>query len=219
MSSELPESLLFFNQESLIVEITKLALHAEFHPEHQIAWLGTAKAVEACIHATRPMSIYFNPPRQHLNWALNRLWLNSALHLGYQFQLVEQHFPKIEQAILSQDPVKFLEQLILETRPNTQKLSSQYNGQYSPTATTQEVLALMDMGCKAYKNAEGKMMLNFENQEEPLALTRSSTHLFPSMFMKSAVKRSHSCPVAPATSPPPYENWTELFIWHKEAPF
>lgn len=213
------DNLLFYNQDMLQQEITRLVLHAELHPHNKIVWLGTARAVNAAIQYVRPKCVYLNPPPRDLTWGLNRLWLQAAVELGYEFRLVEQHFPVIEKAILSQDPAKFLEQLLLETRGDSIEYTSQYNGQYSCTATTQEILALMNMGCVAYKDNKDhsiKFTPRLRAQEEPLSLYSYSAQLENlGQFQRPPVGRIHSSADIKPSNPPPYDEWTEHFVWNK----
>lgn len=217
MASDTADNLLFYNEAMLHQEITKLFLHAELHPENKFAWLGTARAVDATIQYVRPLCIYFNPPRHYLTWGMNRLWLHAAISLGYQFHLVEQHFPTIEKAILSQDPSKYLEQLLLETRGDSLAYTSQYNGHHTCTATNHEVLALMDLGCTAYKDKYDNS-IKFAPQkkayEDPLSLYASKLSMMGA-FRRPPIGRIHSTSDIHASNPPPYDEWTNHFVWNR----
>ena len=139
--------------ETLNIELTKLALHAELHPEAKVFWLGTARTVMAVINSNRGIGTYLNCDDEKWTWHLNRIWLQAAMILGYQCELVEQHFPNIQKAIFSQDGgANFVEELLKSVRNKGSDQTSQYNGYDAPTATTQEILVLMDMGCVANKN-------------------------------------------------------------------
>jgi hypothetical protein len=202
------ESLLSYEHDLFIIEITKLLLHAHYHPGKKIAWLGTAHAVNAVIEQSAGEGMYFNPNRAHFSWMLNRIWLQTALHLGYHFKLIEQHFPAIEAALLSQNPAQFLAQLSLEMREESTGNCSQYNGDSSPTATTQEILALMDMGCTAKKNQTTDHGIFLSPLEKP--------HEEP-FFLKqhprvSALRKNHSAPnLTHASTPPPFDTRLKLF--------
>ena len=215
MASRTTDNLLFYNEAILHQELTKLYLHAALHPQQKFAWLGTARAVDATIENVRPSCIYFNPPRHFLTWGLNRRWLHAAVSLGYQFHLVEQHFPSIEKAILTQKPIKYIEQLLLETRDDSLKHTSQYNGNYSCTATNQEILALMDMGCTAYKDELDQSIRLVPPRtacEESLSMYASVTKL--GTFAHCPVKRNHSTSDIQASAPPPYDDWNNHFTWN-----
>lgn len=215
MASRTTDNLLFYNETILHQEITKLYLHAALHPQQKFVWLGTARAVDATIQSIRPTCIYFNPPRHFLTWGLNRRWLHAAVSLGYQFHLVEQHFPSIEKAILTQKPIKFIEQLLLETRGDSLKYTSQYNGHYSCTATNQEILALMDMGCTAYKDELDhsiRLVPPRNSYEESLSTYASVTKL--GTFAYCPIKRNHSTSDIQASAPPPYDDWNNHFTWN-----
>lgn len=220
LGSNTNDNLLFYNKAMLQQEITRLVLHAELHPQNKTVWLGTARAVNAAIQYARPMCIYLNPPPRDLTWGLNRLWLQAAVELGYEFRLVEQHFPVIEKAILSQDPAKLLEQLLLETRGDSIEYTSQYNGHYSCTATTQEILALMNMGCVAYKDTIDhsiKFSPCRQAQEEPLSLYSYSAQLANlGQFQRPPAGRIHSSSDINASDAPPYDEWTSHFVWNKK---
>lgn len=219
MAPSMRESLLYYNSDALMLEITKLALHARYHPTRKIIWLGTARAVTAMIESSTPVDAYFNPLPQHLTWILNRLWLQAAVGLGYHFKLIEQHFLNIEAALLTKNPAKFIEKLLLETRSDNEQNTSQYNGNFSPTATTQEVLALLDMGCIAHKDPVSHGISFTPPQmayEEPLF---SSLDTISSFFKQnpqstpSHLYRPHSfSELDKASQPPPYKNLIENFI-------
>ena len=213
------ESLIHYDEATLMQEIIKLALHAKCHPKNKTLWLGTARAVDAMIAHSKPRCAYFNPPPQHLTWMLNRIWLQAAVNLGYRFRLVEQHFHNIESAILSHNPLKFLEQLLLETRADNEQNTSQYNGNYAPTATTQEVLALMDMGCIGHKDPYNHSISFTPSQmsyQESRFYSQTDTNLFftqPNSTQGVRIQRSHSLDdLNAASSPPPYRTLREHFI-------
>jgi len=202
-----PESLLSYDEQSLTLEITKLILHAKLHPDEKIIWLGTARAVDATIKQPPGRGMYLNPINKNFSWGLNRAWLQVAAHLGYTFQLIEQHFPKIESALLSQDAAKFIEQLLMEMRAPGSNNTSQYNGDYSPTATPQEILVLLDMGCTAHKNSsDQRIILKAPTYREDLtSKEQNKIGIF--------CKRTHSCPAFDeASAPPAYNKKSENFI-------
>ncbi|MCR9192435.1 MAG: hypothetical protein NXI01_07215 [Gammaproteobacteria bacterium] len=220
MTSNTPDKLLSYDENTLTLEITRLILHARLNPENKVVWLGTARAVNAMIEHAKPIGIYLNPEPSQLTWALNRFWLKTAAQLGYEIKLVEQHFPKIETALLSQDPAKFLEQLLLETRENSTDKTSQYNGNYSPTATPQEVIALMDMGCVAYKAPDKSIAFSLPpmRYEESLWLSSRNTRL--EKKVPTSIKflgRNHTFDGVPASNPPPFQDRSEHFRSPKAA--
>ena len=225
ITQTIPDTLLFYYEQVLFDEILKLVIHAQLYPENKMVWLGTARAVNAMIEYAQPICMYFNPLPKDLTWTLNRLWLQTAMNLGYQFRLVEQHFPSVEVALLSQDPSKFLHELLLETRSNHPSNTSQYNGNYSPTATPQEILALIDMGCVAFKDHEDQSISFFAPKtsvEEPRQFHYYHPDIKFDLFspreaqpLKTKIQRSHSEGdikiSAPLPAPPPYAHPTQNF--------
>ncbi|WP_115702314.1 hypothetical protein [Legionella sainthelensi] len=208
MSLDWPESLLRFNNQAFEDEITKLVLHAFLHPDKKRIWLGTARTVEAAIKKYPGEGTYLNPASDKWTWELNRAWLQAAVQIGYQFILIEQHFPDVEAAILSCDASKLIEQLAREMRSNSKFKTSQYNGNDSPTATPQEILVLMDMGCIAHKNpADGRLILSSPVVcDEPLPIQKN-------IIGGLGIKRHHSCPnLRHISSPPPLSNSKDHFI-------
>ncbi len=152
-------------------------------------------------------AIYFNPSAATWTWELNRAWLQAGVYLGYKFMLVEQHFPAIETAILSGDTSKFVLQLVNEMRPESSANTSQYNGDYSPTATTQEILVLMDMGCVARKMEDGRLVFYppVTREEPPI--------IYETLPAPGLLRRSHSCiDFGTASPPPPFDNRKDHFI-------
>jgi len=149
-----PENILQCDFSALYIEITKLALHAQLHPDHKVFWLGTARVVNRMIQDRSGLGTYLNCDDTLWSWHLNRIWLQAAIYLGYSCQLIEQHFPNIDKALLSADSSNFIRELLKEIRSEGPENTSQYNGNDSPTATTQEILVLMDMGCAVTKNED-----------------------------------------------------------------
>lgn len=146
------DGILKCDYNALYIELTKLVLHAELHPNDKTFWLGTARAVIATIVEKNGQGTYLNCEDSKWTWHLNRIWIQTAIMLGFTCELVEQHFPIIEETLLSQDGgVSFIEALLGEVRSNADQ-TSQYNGYDSPTATTQEILVLLDLGCIPEKN-------------------------------------------------------------------
>lgn len=196
-----------YNSEALDKEIIKLVLHSLLHPNSKIVWLGSARPVSAMIKSTKldakgdrkeerkaGEGIYLNCDDSEWSWELNRAWLQTAAIMGFEFRLVEQHFPEIEKAILSGESANLLQQLAKEIRSDT--TPTQYSGKTSPTATPQEILALMDMGCVGRKNPDGSLSL---------ALPKKSFDDEKAYISKSGVslKRSHSAPNLFRSAPPP----------------
>jgi hypothetical protein len=162
------ESILKCDYSSLSIEITKLVLHAKLHPHKKIFWLGTARAVDITLRTQAGEGTYLNCDDKKWTWQLNRLWLQAAIHLGYSCKLVEQHYPRVEKAILSQNASFFVRQLLRATRKQGVQNTSQYNGDDAPTATTQEMLVLMDLGCHASKNEQQSIIFSRAGvREEP----------------------------------------------------
>lgn len=203
-------TLLSYNDSALEGEITKLALHALLHPEKKRVWLGSSRAVISVIKNHKDDAIYLNSTDKEWSWELNRAWLQAAVKMGYEFRLVEQHFPNIEKAILSKDPANLLLELANEIRPANK--TSQYNGSDSPTATTQEILVLMDMGCTPNKNEDGSIsFLPPMTKEEP-SFIRESVSSF-------GLKRTHSCPSFFKAGPlPPLDNRVDHFKEPESSP-
>jgi len=115
--------------------------------------------------------------------------------------------------MLSQDPVKFLEQLLLETREESEHKTSQYNGNYSPTATPQEVMAVMDMGGVAHKNHDGSISFSLPRTcEEPKYFNSHNTHIEKSIPPSlKFLGRNHTFDGTNVSNPPPYQDWLEHF--------
>lgn len=200
------EGILFYDNRALEGAIAKLVLHSLLNPDKKVIWLGTARAVEATIKHWQGDATYFNPSASTWSWELNRGWLQAAVHFGYVFKLVEQHFPDIEKAILSGDSSSFVEQLAREMRAEGVDKTSQYNGGYEPTATTQEILVLMDMGCVARKNPEDGSILFYPPmlREEPSPILKH--------YGSHVLQRRHSCPnLFKIASPPPLDKPIEHF--------
>lgn len=200
------EGILFYDNEALEGEIAKLALHSLLNPDKKVVWLGTARAVEAAIKHWQGDATYFNPATSAWSWELNRGWLQAAVHFGYVFKLIEQHFPDIEKTILAGDSSAFVEQLAREMRAEGVDKTSQYNGGYEPTATTQEILVLMDMGCVARKNPEDGSISFYPPmlREEPSPILKHE--------VSQVLQRRHSCPnLFKIASPPPLDKPIEHF--------
>lgn len=187
------DSLLHCDNEALKKEIWKLALYALLNPDQKIAWIGTARAVNAAIKNKKPIAMYFNPTDKCHTWELNRAWLQAAVKLGYEFKLVEQHFPNIESAIFSGNPAFLVAELAKEIRPRNK--ASQYNSSYgSPTATPQEMLVLMELGCVGKKNPDGSISLLPPQRKEAESVQT---------LRVAKLKRNHSCPDFFKAAPPP----------------
>lgn len=181
--------------EALYIELTKLALHAKLHPNHKKVWLGTARAVLAIIgeKTNREIGTYLNCDDSRWSWHLNRLWLQAALSLGFRLELVEQHYPKVEAALLSRDGgASFVQELLRQVRENT-KATSQYNGSDAPTATTQEVLVLLDMRGIPKKGENNRIYLSQpaildDSLRTNINISRAANPLFHSWESGSSAK-------------------------------
>jgi|GEM_PF-3081746 len=174
------DGLLKCDFDTLYLELTKLALHAELYPEAKVFWLGTSRAVMAVIRKRAGQGTYLNCDDSKWSWHLNRIWLQAAMILGYQCELVEQHFPNIEEALFSQDGGAFVEELLKAVRPKNTDCTSQYNGYDAPTATSQEILVLMDMGCVANKHEENKRIYFSKPQTKEMPSPSSNGRTSPS---------------------------------------
>lgn len=193
------ESLVHFDEATLEHEFFKLALFSLLNPHDKIAILGTARAVEAYANAHFGETIYFNPPAEKYTWETNRSWLQAAVYLGFQFNLIEQHYPNIEEAILSCSTSKLIFELANEIRSSDTE--SQYNGTFSPTATPQEILALLDMGCSARKAEDNTLSLISPSQHNELSPKKAC-----------AIKRTHTSPHLYRSAPlPPLNNRKDHF--------
>jgi len=106
---------------------------------------------------------------------------------------VEQHFPNIEKAILSGRPDLLLTQLIYEIRPS--HLSSQYNGDNAPTATSQEILATLHMG-----------LIGKRNSDYSVSLVKNSLRIVDDSYdiiKPGKLHKTHSCPNISEIAPLP----------------
>ena len=192
------DGLLKCDFDTLYLELTKLALHAELYPEAKVFWLGTSRAVMAVIRKRAGQGTYLNCDDSKWSWHLNRIWLQAAMVLGYQCELVEQHFPNIEDAIFSQDSGAFVEELLKAVRPKNTDCTSQYNGYDAPTATSQEILVLMDMGCVANKHEENKRIYFSKPQTKEMPSPSSNGRTSPS---KSTLYHSWDSGFSASASP------------------
>ncbi len=188
-------------------ELFKAALHAELNPDRKIAWIGTARSVKAIIKENQGQGIYLNCEENSWNWCLNRAWLHAIVLMGYDIHLVEQHFPNIEAAILSEKPERLLAELIQEIRP--EEIESQYSGGDSPTATPQESLFLLDMGCVPEKLDNGRLIL-----KKPVAITDEL--VFSQNQVHCTLTRQHDYPGFFKAAPPPLNK--DAILENFEAP-
>lgn len=189
--------------EALEKEIINLAIFALLNPDNKRIWLGTARAVNAAIENWPGKAAYFNPAFKDNSWELDRAWLLAAVQLGYEFCLVEQHFPEVEKAILSGDPSCLIEQLAKEIRPTG---TSQYNGGNSSTATPQEILVLLEMGCVGRKNPDNSLSLVRPQN------ARCAEDAFLNKNGALRLKPNHSCPdLFKAAAPPPLSHPKQHF--------
>ncbi len=197
MDIKTSENLLKCDFPTLGIEINKLVLHSQLHPDNKIFWLGSARVVNKILHDQPGKGTYLNCDDGKWSWQLNRYWLQAAIYLGYTCKLIEQHFPMIESALLSQDPSAFVLRLLLAMREEGEDNTSQYNGNDGPTATTQEILVLMDLGCKVTKNQEQSILISKSSTHEIHSPSRSRMHS-PTDMRRS---RSHSWDGSNSASP------------------
>jgi len=188
------------------IELIKLSIHAKLYPHHKIAWIGTARAVDATIRNNQDdFAVYYNPESKYNTWELNRAWIQTAAILKYTFFLVEQHFPNIERTIISGSSTKFILELVKEVRE--EKVRSQYTRGDSPTAASQEALLLLMLGYRGYKDEENHLMMSPPATYYPiLGLQEDNGNVV------GRLRRSHSCPdFFRAAPPPPFEKLQENF--------
>ena len=82
LSNQTNEGLFKCDFDALYLELTKLALHAELHPDQKIIWLGSARSVMAVIDEKDEWGTYLNCDDTKWTWHLNRLYL-----IAYLFQV------------------------------------------------------------------------------------------------------------------------------------
>ncbi len=184
------DNIYYFDHDALEREIIKLKLYAFQFPENKIAWIGTARAVNAMIREHPGQGAYFNPDSHHHTWALNRAWLHAAAAMNFEFLLVEQHYPSVENAILSNRPAELFAELVKEARDETH--TSQYSGHQGPTATPQEMLVLLELGYRGKKNPDCSLQLfkpkrihSIDHADDPPSPTKhvfKRTHTSPELF-------------------------------------
>ena len=182
-------------------EITKLILHAELHPQHKKIWLGTARSVNAIIQDKNEFGTYLNCDDTKWTWLLNRLWLQAAINLGYSIELVEQQYPKMEHALMAQDGGALFVQELLNQVRSKPELTSQYTGSDAPTATSQEILVLLDMGCNISKGSNHRISFS-----RALARDTASNLFSSSARYRSSNPCSHSWDGGHFTSQPPLKS-------------
>lgn len=159
MGTATGEGLFKCDFDALYIELTKLALHAELHPESKTVWLGTARSVIAMVETNNEIGTYLNCDDHKWTWHLNRLWLQAALSMGFKLELIEQHYPSIEDALLAGDGgARFVQELLKQVREDAND-TSQYNGYDAPTATAQEILAALDTRCMLRKGSNNRICL------------------------------------------------------------
>lgn len=191
--------------DALYIELTKLALHAKLHPNNKKVWLGTARSVFAIIgeKINREIGTYLNCDDSRWSWHLNRLWLQAALSLGFKLELVEQHYPNVEAALLSRDGgASFVQELLRQVRENT-KDTSQYNGSDAPTATAQEVLVLLDMRGIPNKGVNNRIYLSQPGiLDDSLRTNRNSSRTANPLFHSWESGSSAKAPASPLKNSP-----------------
>ena len=186
-------------------EISKLILHAKLHPEQKTIWLGSARSVNAIIENKTELGTYLNCDDNKHSWLLNRLWLQIAINLGYSIELVEQQYPRMEHALMAQDGGALFIQTLHDHLRSDPNFSSQYTSADAPTATSQEILALFDMGCVVSKGKNQRIQFSRNPKSADLEFFRglSKTRYSP---LNSRSWEQH------ATSTPPL-NTSPLQCW------
>ena len=194
------------NSEAFKAEVIKLVLYKRLSLQNgvqPIAWIGSAKTLTTMLEDPNPSlperrGIYLNCG-EYLTPEFNRAWLLSLMEMGYEIKLVERQFPSIEKAILSNKPIDFLLLLAEEIRKmNDQNdpgaCHSQYNGGDSPTATSLEILLLMNMGCTATKDIKEGTISLFKPKITAIDTSEYSSPK-PEMLSQYRLskRRSHSC--------------------------
>ncbi|KTC78734.1 hypothetical protein [Legionella cincinnatiensis] len=150
------------NSVALKSEIIKLQLYAQYCRDNDlplVAWIGSARPVFSMIADHPGEGAYLNCDDAKWSPELNSTWLLIVSSMGYEIKLVEQHYPKVVDALTSGKILNYVSALIDEIRPFPKEFDSQYHGGDQPTATPQEILRLMSIGCKAKKNDDGSVSL------------------------------------------------------------
>ncbi|AUH73564.1 hypothetical protein [Legionella sainthelensi] len=150
------------DESALKSEIIKLHLYAKYCQDNNlplVAWIGSARPVFSMIADHPGKGAYLNCDDAKWSAELNSTWLLIVSGLGYEIKLVEQHFPNVAKAIESGNIFNYISAIANEMRPNTKQSHSQYHGGDQPTATPQEILRLMSIGCTAKKNEDGSISL------------------------------------------------------------
>jgi hypothetical protein len=233
-------TLLHYDEETLESALSDLISHAIHNPENKVIWLGSARTVngmkkssDLCTLGNNPIATFLNCPDDKWTWELNRAWLMAAVELDYEFRLVEQHYPNVESAILSGSPVSVLIEMANEIR--SEKNPSQYNGTDEPTATTQEILVLLDLGCVPKKNNDNSLSLlspthriyseddiHFSFKHLSQLKTNQATSSSSSSSSIQAglgLQRRHSCPNFFKAGPlPPIGSFSEHFKEPEKSP-
>ncbi|KTC98699.1 hypothetical protein [Legionella erythra] len=173
-----------FIAEEFKYEIMKISLFSTLAKESgkkAIAWIGTSRSVMAKVNQNPGEGAFLNCDDDKWSPQLNRAWLISLLMLDYQIQMVEPQFPTMEKAILSGDLFKYIECLLSEirkydgsTNESLHKNDSMYNGGIEPTATMQELLFLLSMGCRSFKDSQGLICLVTPGIKEEPTLTKKN---------------------------------------------
>ena len=205
-TANLRENIFFCEWQILQEEIFKALFHAQLNPAAKIAWIGTATAVIAVIEKNRGQGVYLNCDDKLWNWTLNRSWLSALVDLGFQIHLVEQHFPNVESAILKGSTEQFVLAMMQQMRGANDE--SQYSGKNGTTATTQEILSLIEMGCEAKKLENGRLAFSKPNSHrDDLKVTVTKpTYQFDT---------AHACPHFFKAAPPPHDGLNVMKNFNK----
>lgn len=148
--------------------------------QQPVAWIGSSRSVLAKVKKNPGEGAYLNCDDKKWSPQINRAWLITLLMLDYQIQIVEPQFPAMEKAILSGNFVKYIYCLASEMRhydgssvEKSRVNDSMYHGGLEPTATMQELLLLLSMDCKTFKNSDGYLCVCPPEAQEELLHTKS----------------------------------------------
>lgn len=193
--------------DALASEILKLELYARYCKENNlpvVAWIGSARPVFWMIDQMPGGGAYLNCDDSKWNLELNRTWLLAVATMGYEIKLVEQHFPSMEEAILSGDVSRFVVALANEIRAyfdsdslKEKSMHSLYHGGTEPTATPQEILMLMSVGCKGHRNDDGTLSLVLPEQSSREYMGNDAVKLFAERPRRHSVAGIENAPPQP----------------------
>lgn len=172
-----------FNADEFKFEMIKIQLFAVLVRELEqqpVAWIGSSRSVLAKVRKNPGEGAYLNCDDKKWSPQINRAWLVALLMLDYHIQIVEPQFPAMEKAILSGDFVKYIYCLASEMRyydgssvEKSRANDSMYHGGLEPTATMQELLLLLSMDCRTFKNSDGYLCVCPPQAKEELLHTTS----------------------------------------------